>query len=153
MRNNGGDGVLSDGGAVFDAEQKIDQKFVHIGSDRNVVIQLDTKVNFCLCQVLDHELRLFRELEAIKDTSKDSTNVLKALRFIDRKRRDSLDRKQLLVFLNSNMEDAQMKMSDITTIFRRLNLKQSGQINYIDFFNSVYGRVNETSGGDAAKVR
>ena len=44
-------------------------------------------------QVLDHELRLFRELEAIKATSKDSTHVLKALRFIDRKRRDSLDKK------------------------------------------------------------
>ena len=62
-------------------------------------------------------------MEAIKVSSKDSTHVLKALRFIDRKKRDSLDKKQLLVFLNSNMDDSQLKMSDTTTIFRRLNLK------------------------------
>ena len=116
-----------------------------------MIIQLDTKVNFCLCQVLDHELRLFRELEAIKATSKDSTHVLKALRFIDRKRNDSLDKKQLLTFLNSNIDDAQLKMNDITTIFRRLNLKQAGEINYIDFFNAVYGQANQNSPSDAAK--
>ena len=33
------------------------------GSARNIVLQLDTQVNFSLIQVLDHELRLFRELE------------------------------------------------------------------------------------------
>ena len=43
-------------------------------------------------------------------------------------------------------------MNDISTIFRRLNLKQTGQINYIDFFNAVYGRVNQTSEHDAAKA-
>jgi len=30
-------------------------------------------------------------------------------------------------------------MSDITTVYRRLGLKQVGAINYIDFYNSVYG--------------
>ena len=49
------------------------------------------------------------------------------------------------------MDDAQLKMSDIGTIFRRLNLKQAGQINYIDFFNAVYGRVTLNSPEDAAK--
>ena len=42
-------------------------------------------------------------------------------------------------------------MSDIGTIFRRLNLKQAGQINYIDFFNAVYGRVTLNDPEDAAK--
>ena len=80
-------------------------------------------MNFCLCQVIDHELRLFRELEAIKARIKDSSHVFKAMRFIDRKRRDGLDKKQLLTFLNSNMDDAQLKLSDMTHIFKRLHIK------------------------------
>ena len=78
----------------------------NIAEERNLVVSLDTKVNFCLCQVLDHELRLFREFEYIRQAAKGSTHVLKALRFIDRKRKDGIDKKQLLVFLNSNMDDA-----------------------------------------------
>ena len=42
-------------------------------------------------------------------------------------------------------------MNDIGTIFRRLNLKQAGQINYIDFFNAVYGQANFNSPMDATK--
>ena len=56
--------------------------------------------------MLDHELRLFREFEYIRQATKGSTHVLKALRFIDRKRKDGVDKKQLLVFLNSNIDDA-----------------------------------------------
>ena len=112
---------------------------------------MDTKVNFCLCQVLDHELRLFREFEYIKQATKGSTHVLKALRFIDRKKKDGIDKKQLLVFLNSNIDDAQLKMSDVTTIFRRLGLKQTGSINYIDFYNAVYGSKELTNQVDCDK--
>ena len=70
---------------------------------------------------------------------------MKALRFIDRKRKDGIDKKQLLTFLNSNMDGSQLKMSDITTIFKRLSLKQTGLINYIDFYNAVYGRIDSDS--------
>ena len=31
-----------------------------------------------------------------------------------------------------------MQMSDMTNVYRRLGLKQSGRINYIDFYNQVY---------------
>ena len=92
-------------------------------NNERVVIQLDTKVNFSLCQVLDHELRLFRELEAIKQSTKDSSCAIKALRFIDRKHKDGIDKKQLLAFLNSNLEDSHLKLSDVTSIFKRLNLR------------------------------
>lgn len=78
--------------------------------------------------------------------------MLKALKFIDRKRKDGLDKKQILVFLNSNVADSQLKMSDITTIYRRLSLKQTGIINYIDFFNLVYGRQVEKQTSDSGPV-
>ena len=102
--------------------------------------------------MLDHELRLFRELETIKGNSKDSTSVLKALRFIDRKRKDAIDKKQLLVFLNSNVDDSHLKMTDINTIYRRLHLKQTGLINYIDFYNAVYGTLNFAERNDAVAI-
>lgn len=102
--------------------------------------------------MLDHEIRLFRELEAIKQSSKDSTHVLKALRFIDRKRRDGMDKKQLLAFLNSNMDDSQLKPSDMTTIFKRLSLKQTGLINYIDFYNAIYAKPIFTDHDDGVKA-
>ena len=75
--------------------------------------------------------------------------MLKALKFIDRKQRDGLDKKQILVFLNSNITESQLKLSDISNIFKRLGLKQTGIINYIDFFNTVYGKqVAEPSNTD-----
>jgi len=99
-------------------------------SEEPIVIQLNSNVNFCLVQVLDHEIRLFREIESIKTSLgvsnqqlSGSSSVIKALRFIDRKRKDGLDKKQLLVFFNSNMIDSQLKMADMTTIFKRLYLK------------------------------
>ena len=125
-----------------------------------MVLSLNSKVNFGLCQVLDHELRLFRELEVIKSQQSarhishaNSKHVLKALRFIDRKRRDGLDKKQLLVFLNSNVADSQLKMADVTTIFWRLRLKQSGCTNYIDFFNAVYCWVEQEGEGGSAVTK
>ena len=42
-------------------------------------------------------------------------------------------------------------MSDITTIFRRLGLKQTGSINYIDFYNAVYGSKELASQVDSTK--
>lgn len=48
------------------------------------------------------------------------------------------------------MTDSQLKMSDMTTIFRRLGLKQNGLMNYIDFFNSVYGSFNLKGGPNEA---
>lgn len=93
------------------------------GSARNIVLQLDTQVNFSLIQVLDHELRLFRELESIKESCKDSTNLLKALRFIDRKRVDGVEKKQLLRFLNSNIDESNLKLAEMNNVYRRLGLK------------------------------
>jgi hypothetical protein len=129
-----------------------------------IVIQLSSNVSFGLVQVLDHEIRLFREIESIKTSLGVSnlqvscgSNVIKALRFIDRKRKDGLDKKQLLVFFNSNMIDSQLKMADMTTIFKRLYLKQTGLIHYLDFFNSVYCRVDLISspkeGAEAVKAQ
>ena len=49
--------------------------------------------------------------------------MLKALRFIDRKRQDGVDKKQLLRFLNSNIDESNMQLSDMTSVYRRLGLK------------------------------
>ena len=43
-------------------------------------------------------------------------------------------------------------MTDITTIFRRLSLKQNSLINYIDFYNAVYVAANLGNANDGIKA-
>lgn len=73
---------------------------------------------------------------------------MKALRFIDRKKQDGIEKKQILRFLNSNIDQSNMQLSDMTNVYRRLGLKQGGRINYIDFYNQVYRRRSITGYDD-----
>ena len=97
------------------------------------------KVNFALAQVLDHEMRLFMEVNALRmSANENSVLVMKALKFIDKKHKDGLDKKAVISFLNDNVSGADLNMHDGATIFRRLNLKQNGVNGYVDIFNSIY---------------
>ena len=63
---------------------------------------------------------------------------MKALKFIDKKHKEGLDKKTVISFLNENVDGADLNMHDGATIFRRLNLKQNRVNGYVDIFNSIY---------------
>ena len=57
-------------------------------------IRLSQKVNFALSQVIDHELRLFREIDQLRQkATENAVNVMKALKYIDKKQKDGLDKR------------------------------------------------------------
>ena len=80
-----------------------------------------------MSQVFDQEIRLFRDLQALKSgISLDANNhlvcLIKALRQIDTKHRDGLDCNAIRSFLNKNVENFEFSPKDVQAIFRRLRL-------------------------------
>jgi hypothetical protein len=66
-------------------------------------------VKFALAQVFAQELRLFRELEYLRDCirgSERSLHLLKAFQIIDGKGQGGLSKRQILSFLNRNLKHA-----------------------------------------------
>ena len=79
------------------------------------------------------------EVNALRmGASENSVLVMKALKFIDKKHKEGLDKKTVISFLNENVDGADLNMHDGATIFRRLNLKQNKVNGYVDIFNSIY---------------
>ena len=115
------------------------QHLIDEGCDKLIVEHLDSKVSCALCQVIDHEIRLFKEIEALRVKSNQipAACFQKAMRIIDTNGRDGLDKKSVLKFLNSNIDGSQLQMSDMTTVFKRLQLKAVGVNSYIDVYNSI----------------
>ena len=84
-------------------------------------------------------MRLFKEINQLRmNASENSVLVMKALKFIDKKHKEGLDKKTVISFLNENVDGSDLNMHDGATIFRRLNLKQNGINGYVDIFNSIY---------------
>ena len=82
---------------------------------------------------------MFREIDQLrKKATENAVFVMKALKYIDRKHKDGLDKRAVMVFLNENVSGAELNIQDAATIFRRLHLKQNGINGYVNIYNAVY---------------
>lgn len=63
--------------------------------------------------------------------------MLKAFQAIDAKKCGGISPKQLLVFLNNSLDNAQIKLADIDAVYRRLKIK-SRIISYVDLLNALF---------------
>ena len=78
----------------------------------------DVKVTFALSQVLDQELRLFRDLKILKDGFNLNQNshlcsLIKALKCIDTKNKEGIDCTGVKTFLNRNIVSFEFTTKDV----------------------------------------
>ena len=90
--------------------------------------------------MFEQELRLFRELQYLREctrSSERSLHLLKAFHQIDRKHTGSLHKKQILSFLNSApLKEGHFSLKEIDAIFHRLHLKGS-KVSFVDLLNAL----------------
>lgn len=103
----------------------------------------NVKVKFALSQVIDHELRLFRDLELIKSNMNLDSNtyllsLVKAMKQIDTKGRDGLDCTSVKNFLNKNILNFDFTTKDTAAIFRRLRLSESHVASFYQIIRALY---------------
>jgi Ca2+-binding EF-hand superfamily protein len=118
------------------SEKKLLYRSMNTSTDQ----ETSSSVLFALGEVFDQELRLFRELDYLRDCSRDSErslHLLKAFQMIDYDNRGGLTRKQILRFLNDNLTSAQITLSDVDSIYKRLKLP-ARVISYVDLLNALF---------------
>lgn len=98
------------------------------------------KVNFAICQILDQELRLYRELDYLRDIARESErglHLMRAFQIIDTKKTGGLTATAIQKFLNQNIPNTQFTTKEVKSVFRRLRLPQRA-ISYVDLLNALF---------------